>query len=73
MVESVKEGLQKATNEAIISETLSALWDNLIDAQDEVATLMTLVRQGRLGLEPGEGWLFRADQPPEKIKLEALK
>lgn len=45
------------------------LWDNIIDLQDDVATLLALI-ENRDPIPPGtKAWIYRAGQQPEQVDL----
>lgn len=45
------------------------LWDNIIDLQDDVATLLALI-ENRDPIPPdAKAWIYRAGQTPEQVNL----
>lgn len=69
-MENVQTSLNPLQSATEIRKQALLLWDNVIDLQDEIATLLTLIENGRPAPNPAEkAWIYRPGQPPEQVNL----
>jgi hypothetical protein len=69
-VQIMPKSLQSATE---IRRQALLLWDCVIDLQDEIATLLSLIENGRPAPNPAEkARIYRPGQPPEQVDLVDL-
>lgn len=64
--------MEKVQNATKVRLGLLALWDMVIDLQDEVASLVALMEHPEKQ-DPNEyAWIYRAGQTPERVNLVEL-
>lgn len=64
--------MEKVQNATKIRAGLLAIWDLVIDLQDEIATLVALMEHPEKQ-DPNEcAWIYRAGQKPERVNLVEL-
>lgn len=69
-MENVQKSLNPLQSATEIRKQALLIWDNVIDLQDEISTLLSLIEHGAPAPNPAEkAWVYRPGQPPVQVNL----
>lgn len=61
--------MEDVQNATAVRRELRALWDMVIDIQDQVATVLSLIETPEKIDPEATAYIYRPGQPPEKVNL----